>query len=93
MADVVEAMSVEFSPALPLPTIVNTVRQCRRELEILTGPQAPTNSNDSPDTASNNSPPKPPRKSINCRGGRLSTAAHRPMRYHVNMSYARYGGP
>ena len=41
MADVVERMFDAFGPRLTMPTIVAVVQQCRRELDIVSGPALP----------------------------------------------------
>ncbi len=41
VADVIERLFVVFGPRLGLSTVVQVVRDCRRDLDIVSGPQLP----------------------------------------------------
>jgi hypothetical protein len=41
LADAVERLFAEFEPKLPMAFVLATVRRCRRELDIISGPALP----------------------------------------------------
>jgi len=41
LADAVERLSAEFQPELPAWLVLSTLRRCRRELDIISGPALP----------------------------------------------------